>query len=72
MKYSLVFTTLASMAIATPFDVIKPRVTGTTANDLLDDTSCRANYLIIARASTEADNIVSLWTMPHPFPKINV
>jgi cutinase len=67
MKYSHVFYTLTAMAAAAPFEVIKPRVVGTTANDLLDDTTCRANYLIIARASTEADNIVSLSTKCYSF-----
>ncbi|KAE9369810.1 carbohydrate esterase family 5 protein [Stipitochalara longipes BDJ] len=47
------------MAAAAPLEVNKRQVVGTTANDLLDDTTCRAYYLIIARASTEADNVGS-------------
>lgn len=70
MKYSVVFATLATMTAGAPFNPFKSLVASTTANDLLEDTSCRANYLIIARASTEADNIVSLSTMRYYFQKI--
>jgi cutinase len=71
MKYSLAFAALVGMAAAAPLEVNKRQVVGTTANDLLDDTTCRAYYLIIARASTEADNVVSLSTMRYSFRDIN-
>lgn len=70
MKYSpLVVATLAGMVAAAPLEVDKRQVSGTTANDLLNDETCRANYLIIARASTEADNVVSLSTVHCFFSK---
>lgn len=60
MKYSYVFAMLTAIAVATPIEVDKRQVVGTTANDLLNDATCRPYYLIIARASGEADNVVSL------------
>jgi cutinase len=59
------------MAAAAPLEVNKRQVVGTTANDLLDDTTCREYYLIIARASGEADNVVSFSTMCYSFRDIN-
>ena len=64
MKYSLAVAALAGVVAAAPtlreVKVDKRQVVGTTANDLLNDKTCRAYYLIIARASGEADNVVSL------------
>jgi cutinase len=71
MKYSLAFAALAGIAAAAPLEVNKRQDVGTVANDLLDDTTCRPYYLIIARGSTEADNIVSLSTMRYSFRNIN-
>ncbi|KAI9689144.1 MAG: hypothetical protein M1822_000882 [Bathelium mastoideum] len=57
MMYSLVVAALAGLATAAPLKADKRQAVGTVANDLLDDITCRDYYLIIARASTEADNI---------------
>jgi cutinase len=70
MKYSLALAALAGLAATAPLEV-KRQVVSTTANDLLDDRTCRAYYLIIARGSTEADNVVSLSTMGYSFREIN-
>lgn len=63
MKYSTALAALVAIASAAPLDTIETRAASTVANDVLKDTTCKANYLIVARGSTEADNLVSL----HPF-----
>ncbi|KAF2235278.1 carbohydrate esterase family 5 protein [Viridothelium virens] len=57
MMYSLAVAILAGLAAAAPLEVDKRQVIGTTANDLLNDRTCRSYYLIIARASGEPDNV---------------
>jgi hypothetical protein len=71
MKSSLAFAVLVGLTAAAPLEVNKRQVVGTTANDLLNDTTCRAYYLIVARGSTEADNIVSFLTTGYYFRDIN-
>ena len=63
MLSSFAVAFLAGVAAAAPVEVEKRQDTATFANDLLTDTTCRDYYLIIARASGEADNIVSLSTL---------
>lgn len=71
MKYSLQLAILAGLAASAPFEVQKRQDTATFANDLLSDTTCRPYYLIVARGSTEADNLVSLLAIHYSFQDIN-
>ncbi|KAF2153627.1 carbohydrate esterase family 5 protein [Myriangium duriaei CBS 260.36] len=67
MKLSLLIaaSALSGLGFARPAvvaersELIVRQVSGTVKNDLLQDTTCRPYYLIIARGSTEADNIGS-------------
>ena len=63
----LAIATILGLSAAAPTQVDKRQDSATFANDLLTDATCREYYLIVARASDEADNIVSALQMLSPF-----